>query len=234
MVGLQTLDLAIGVRVPASQPNRINQLRAARKPSRPFCVPIIVPAEILGSIVAERNPTSSILKDMRKLTIFSAAKSASVELNCFDLEHDDPSIIGMSVKIKDLGFSGINFMLGVELSALADFVSQVKELDETRTGSAHLTTRDVVVNRDVDKFDLWVRNYDSSGHFRLDYRVETEGEGVGHEHFLHKLSGGFRLDSGCITQIVSDCQAFESSAQKLSRKIRRRLITSGQAVSEDY
>ena len=28
MVGLQTLDLAIGVRVPASQPNRIKHLRA--------------------------------------------------------------------------------------------------------------------------------------------------------------------------------------------------------------
>ena len=29
MVGLQTLDLAIGVRVPASQPNISNKLRAA-------------------------------------------------------------------------------------------------------------------------------------------------------------------------------------------------------------
>ena len=38
MVGLQTLDLAIGVRVPASQPNRIKHLRAAQNLSRPFCV----------------------------------------------------------------------------------------------------------------------------------------------------------------------------------------------------
>ena len=38
MVGLQTLDLAIGVRVPASQPNRIKHLRAAQKVGRPFCV----------------------------------------------------------------------------------------------------------------------------------------------------------------------------------------------------
>jgi hypothetical protein len=29
MVGLQTLDLAIGVRVPASQPKDFNELRAA-------------------------------------------------------------------------------------------------------------------------------------------------------------------------------------------------------------
>ena len=36
MVGLQTLDLAIGVRVPASQPKRIRQLRAAQILSRPF------------------------------------------------------------------------------------------------------------------------------------------------------------------------------------------------------
>ena len=41
MVGLQTLDLAIGVRVPASQPNRFKQLRAAQISSRPFCVPIL-------------------------------------------------------------------------------------------------------------------------------------------------------------------------------------------------
>jgi hypothetical protein len=31
MVGLQTLDLAIGVRVPASQPKKIQTLRAAQK-----------------------------------------------------------------------------------------------------------------------------------------------------------------------------------------------------------
>ncbi len=41
MVGLQTLDLAIGVRVPASQPKRFTHLRAAQKPSRPFCVPVV-------------------------------------------------------------------------------------------------------------------------------------------------------------------------------------------------
>ena len=38
MVGLQTLDLAIGVRVPASQPQRIKQLRATLL-SRPFLCP---------------------------------------------------------------------------------------------------------------------------------------------------------------------------------------------------
>ena len=43
MVGLQTLDLAIGVRVPASQPKRFKHLRAAQNLSRPFCVPITVP-----------------------------------------------------------------------------------------------------------------------------------------------------------------------------------------------
>ena len=49
MVGLQTLDLAIGVRVPASQPNRIKQLRAAQKVGRPFCVPIVCqPKNLLG------------------------------------------------------------------------------------------------------------------------------------------------------------------------------------------
>ena len=182
-------------------------------------------------IIAAISPRQFL--EMRKLTIFSAAKSASIELNCLDLAHDDFSIIGIAVKIKDLGFTGTNFMLGVELSDLAEFVSQVKQVDETRTGSAHLAARDVVANRDVDRFELRVSNYDSSGHFRLDYRVVTEGEGVGHDRFLHTLSGGFRLDSSCIAQIVSDCQAFESSAQKLSRKIRRRLTTSAQAASED-
>ena len=50
MVGLQTLDLAIGVRVPASQPNRFNKLRAARKSSRPFCVPIVCEPENSAAI----------------------------------------------------------------------------------------------------------------------------------------------------------------------------------------
>ncbi len=39
MVGLQTLDLAIGVRVPASQPYSFNKLRATQNLGRPFCVP---------------------------------------------------------------------------------------------------------------------------------------------------------------------------------------------------
>jgi hypothetical protein len=46
MVGLQTLDLAIGVRVPASQPTRFNKLRATRKASRPFCVPMVCQSRI--------------------------------------------------------------------------------------------------------------------------------------------------------------------------------------------
>ena len=49
MVGLQTLDLAIGVRVPASQPQSSNTLRAARIPSRPFYVPA-------GFIVGQHLP----------------------------------------------------------------------------------------------------------------------------------------------------------------------------------
>ena len=50
MVGLQTLDLAIGVRVPASQPNRFKHLRATQISSRPFCA-YSVPAEVFGLIV---------------------------------------------------------------------------------------------------------------------------------------------------------------------------------------
>ena len=37
MVGLQTLDLAIGVRVPASQPHKINHLRAAQNCAARLC-----------------------------------------------------------------------------------------------------------------------------------------------------------------------------------------------------
>ena len=66
---------------------------------------------------------------MRKLKIFSAPKSSYVELKTFSLD-DDPLIIGMSVKITDLGFRGLNFMLGVELSSLLDFVAQMKRCEE--------------------------------------------------------------------------------------------------------
>jgi hypothetical protein len=53
MVGLQTLDLAIGVRVPASQPKRIKYLRAAQKLSRPFCVPIVCQPKFFAFIVCQ-------------------------------------------------------------------------------------------------------------------------------------------------------------------------------------
>ncbi len=52
MVGLQTLDLAIGVRVPASQPNRFKHLRAAQISSRPFCVPIVCQPKFWGLLCA--------------------------------------------------------------------------------------------------------------------------------------------------------------------------------------
>ena len=51
MVGLQTLDLAIGVRVPASQPNRIKHLRATQKLGRPFCMPIVCQTQKLDYCV---------------------------------------------------------------------------------------------------------------------------------------------------------------------------------------
>lgn len=41
MVGHQTLNLAIGVRVPASQPIDFNKLRATRKSICPVCVPTV-------------------------------------------------------------------------------------------------------------------------------------------------------------------------------------------------
>ena len=52
MVGLQTLDLAIGVRVPASQPNPFKHLRAAQISSRPFCVPIVCQPKFLALLCA--------------------------------------------------------------------------------------------------------------------------------------------------------------------------------------
>ncbi len=65
MVGLQTLNLAIGVRVPASQPNRSNKLRATHFLSRPFCVPIVCqPFEIYSySVPVFANKSRSSLSD---------------------------------------------------------------------------------------------------------------------------------------------------------------------------
>ena len=59
MVGLQTLDLAIGVRVPASQPQRIKHLRAAQKLSRPFLCAYSVPklkSRLLCAGFREQHP----------------------------------------------------------------------------------------------------------------------------------------------------------------------------------
>jgi hypothetical protein len=156
---------------------------------------------------------------MRKLSIFSASKSSYVELKTFSLD-DDPFIIGMSVKIKDLGFSGLNFMLGIQLPALLDFVAQMKRCEETRTGSAQLAGKDV--HHSVEKFILSIRNYDSIGHFRLDYQLKSKGEGIGHERVIYELSGACRLDSSCFAQIVADCEAFVTSTQRLVRRISRR------------
>ena len=78
MVGLQTLDLAIGVRVPASQPNRIKHLRAAQKLSRPFCVPIACNSPHLIA----RMPLSGSEGGHNELPSFG---SASYIRNCLNL-----------------------------------------------------------------------------------------------------------------------------------------------------
>jgi hypothetical protein len=46
MVGLQTLDLAIGVRVPASQPKNFSTKRAAQKTESPVLCASSVPMPI--------------------------------------------------------------------------------------------------------------------------------------------------------------------------------------------
>ena len=51
MVGLQTLDLAIGVRVPASQPNKFKHLRAAQITESPVLCAHSVPARRVRFIV---------------------------------------------------------------------------------------------------------------------------------------------------------------------------------------
>ncbi len=52
MVGLQTLDLAIGVRVPASQPQRIKHLRAAQELGRPFLYAYWISGTQVSSLLA--------------------------------------------------------------------------------------------------------------------------------------------------------------------------------------
>ena len=52
MVGLQTLDLAIGVRVPASQPKN-QTLKGRLKTGPPVLCAYSVPAEIVGLILCQ-------------------------------------------------------------------------------------------------------------------------------------------------------------------------------------
>jgi hypothetical protein len=51
MVGLQTLDLAIGVRVPASQPKRFKTPTGGPKTEPPVLCAYSVPAEFLAVIL---------------------------------------------------------------------------------------------------------------------------------------------------------------------------------------
>ena len=78
------------------------------------------------------------------------------------------------------------------------------------------------MKQSVDKFELSIRNYDSIGHFRLDYQLKSKGEEVGGEFVMPELSGAFRLDSSCFAQIVADCEAFAINTQRLARRISRR------------
>jgi hypothetical protein len=53
MVGLQTLDLAIGVRVPASQPTRFQEVKGGFQIEPPFLWAYSVPIENFGLIVCQ-------------------------------------------------------------------------------------------------------------------------------------------------------------------------------------
>ena len=63
MVGLQTLDLAIGVRVPASQPKRITKFKGGSVQSRPFCVPQCV-AGFFGKFLSVFRSSDETEADM--------------------------------------------------------------------------------------------------------------------------------------------------------------------------
>ena len=71
MVGLQTLDLAIGVRVPASQPNSFNKLRATQKLSRLLCA-WSVQALKFASVDGRRQNESDVKKIGGKLSRLAA------------------------------------------------------------------------------------------------------------------------------------------------------------------
>ena len=80
MVGLQTLDLAIGVRVPASQPNRFKQLRAARISSRPFCVPIVCQLKNFGALASVSTGVVHRFRGRRRTGLRACTNSGCLDL----------------------------------------------------------------------------------------------------------------------------------------------------------
>jgi hypothetical protein len=99
MVGLQTLDLAIGVRVPASQPNRIKHLRGGPKTEPPVLCAYSVPNLKSGLLCAGFREKHSL--QLVRGTLLHVWQDLPISVHCeFNRAVTKPLTYGLGILIR--------------------------------------------------------------------------------------------------------------------------------------
>ena len=158
MVGLQTLDLAIGVRVPASQPHRFKHLRAAQKLSRPFLCAYSVPV-FVNSICRYRMPLSDTLCTITTSTPKSVRFLLCATITRLALILSITSVLSFGVyaqstepKLNHFAADGLSFDYPDGYSVTDESSSEAQHFTLTRRGSSVqltiLATKNIVLRKD--------------------------------------------------------------------------------------
>ena len=110
--------------------------------------------------------------------------------------HENLPSVSLAVEARVGELLGACASVWVELDAIQVFQDELKALETSRNGSAHLSAMS------PGAFELSLETYDLSGHLRL--RVElAKARYVGHVLAETRLSGAFEVDSEQLLNIVA-------------------------------
>jgi hypothetical protein len=113
-----------------------------------------------------------------------------------------PSVC-VKVQVKDRGFSGYNKSIWIVLDDFNKFIEQLKELDQSRRGTAELHSMS------PGELSITIAPVDRAGHLMLKYCLSrTTIDGPFHEWISLSVTGRFDLDSTFFSNTVKQVEKF--------------------------
>ena len=130
------------------------------------------------------------------MKLFSEGKASRLTVEVADGEFVYYPSLNLFVTVSDEGFCEARSYVWVTIKDYADFVTALRECEQTRRGCA------VLSGMSPGEFEIGIESSDSLGHFYLRYRLVRTSYGWGTERDK-MVTGGFELISD-FAQIAAD------------------------------